>query len=446
MPGVKVVEEPTDDLWFAPDQCLVPEEAAEMMSEAGFYGLGDFYDPEPWRPADPGYAQLIQWARSLEYPSPEVQAELERAELERTMEQWRAELPAQFRDAPVHIIEDILNKVFYISVNTKTGFSFNIRIAGYRGMFEGEPQHRQIPGTCVPTKWCMDHCYAKVAHFVTWDRQHWYDLSRQQARYLQNLIVSLMYATAPDEEVDEIADAIYEAVRSKFYRASGERGTRFADAPINLRWNGGGDFNAGTIRIVNRITERHPDMIIWGFTRRADTAGTESREGIIARPNMVVNVSLDPTTPASDVPFRKGFRLEELARAAMDMRGNLVYATHIIDDPRVMALRETIANEHGDAVGINTVFGYHCGSLHTNIGDPWECSATDPRVYGTCQECRWCMMNHEARAEEGVHTPNQAYFTHGYEPDYERIEKENEHRRAYGHPELPPMTEDEVWG
>lgn len=454
MPGVKIVEEPTSDLWFAPDQCVVPEEASEELRRAGFYGLGDFFDPEPWQPADPGYAQLIRYIRSLEYPSAQRQAELEQAQLERTMEEWRQSLPAQFRDAPVHVIDDILNKVFYISVNTKTGFSFNVRIAGYLGVVEGERQHRQISGTCVPTQWCMDHCYAKTAHFVTWDKQHWYDLSRQQARYLQNLIVSLMYAASPQEEVDEIADMIYDAVRAKFYKSSGARTEAFPeDAPINLRWNGGGDFNAGTIRIVNAITERHPDMIVWGFTRRADTAGTDNRPGIIARPNTMVNVSLDPTTPGADVPYKKGFRLEELVGAARTMRGALVYATHLPNDPRVEVLREVIRAELGGDVGISTVFGYHCGSLHTTIQDHWECSATNPRVYGGCQECRFCMMSYEAREEEGVYSPNQSFFEHGGLPDVDRIEEENDKIEEWNqnHPDdfrsyIEPMTEEEVWG
>jgi hypothetical protein len=454
MTGVKIVEEPTDDLWFAPDQCVVPEAAAEQFKEAGFFGLGDFYDPEPWRPADPEYGQLIEYMRTLEYPSPEREAELERMELERTMEEWRKSLPIQFMDAPVHVIDDILNKVFYLSVNTKTGYSFNIRIAGYRGVMEGDPQHRQIPGTCVPTQWCMDHCYAKTAHFVTWDKQHWKDLSRQQARYLQNLIVSQMYAASPQEEIDAQADAIYEAVREKFYTVRGARKGAFPeDTPINLRWNGGGDFNLGTIRIVNAITERHPDMIVWGFTRRADTAGTDARPGIVPRPNAVVNVSLDPSTPASDVSFKKGFRLEELVGAARQMDSNLVYATHIIDDPRLNSLRDVIRQELGGDVGIATVFGYHCGSLHTTIRDYWECSATDPRVYGGCQECRWCMMSREIRDAENVFSPNQAFFEHGGEPDIDRIEEENDKIEAWNerHPEefrpyIEPMTEEEVWG
>jgi hypothetical protein len=453
MPGVKVVEEPTADLWFPPDQCVVPEEAAEDLAEVGYLGLGDFYDPEPWMPADPAYAQLIEWARTMPYPSPEREAELEQQLLDDMLAEWRESLPAMFRDAPVHVVDDILNKVFYLSVNSKTGFSFNIRIAGYRGFFEGQKQHPTVPGTCSPTEWCMAHCYAKTGHFTTWDRQHWYDLSRQQARYLQNLIVSHLYERAPEEEVEEQADLIYEAIRSRFYTQRGKRSKSFPeDAPINLRWNGGGDFNPGTIRIVNAITRRHPDMVVWGFTRKSTTAGLRQGQGLVPSPNLVMNVSLDPTTPHGRSGGKRGFKLQELAEAAARMNGNLVYATHIVEDPRVVEIRDFLHEKYGD-LNVTTVFGYHCSALHTTIGDPWECSATNKRVYASCQECRWCMMSHAQRAAEGVSTPNQAYFSHGYEPDYEEIDKENEAIERWNkrHPDelrplIEPMTEEEAWG
>jgi len=493
MPGVRVVEEPTDDLWFPPDQCVIPEMAAEAMEEAGYTGLGDFYDPYPWMPVDPGYGAKV---KLLDIEGREIENEAEPAgspfdpttsirdvrvgadyRLDPAIQQivdeqwaeemsWREKLPAIIRHAPKEVISDIQNKVMYLSVNFKTGFSFNIRIQKYLGAlattFKGKQKkkdpsrspmaavarlHPEIGGTCRPTAWCMKHCYAKVGRFVGWDEQHWYNLSRQQARYLQNLIVSEMYATASSAEISEQADLFYEQVREKFFTQKGERSKRLPlDAPLNIRWNGGGDFNKGTIRLVNRMTERHPDLIVWGFSRKKDTA-----EKLVPRPNLRLQFSLDPSTPTSR--DRGGPNsVEQLAKAASKMNGHLSYATAEPQDKILAAFRNAISDEFGDRVRVTTVFGYHCGSLHTEIGDPTECSATNPRVYATCQKCRWCMMTDEERAatprpdgQLGVWTPNQAFFAHGYEPDYVKIEKENAVREERGHPTVVPVTMEEAF-
>lgn len=520
MPGVKIVEEPADDLWFPPDQCVDPSWAHQQLAEEGYMGLGEYWDPTPHAPLGSGYGarekKKTKWFRLMSKPPGERTAEDERfieeagkpewyqefrqpgvpthptlvePSMERQLwqeeqwgeeQKWREGLPIEYRHAPLNVIEDIESKIFYLSVNAKTGYSFNIRIANYQGLMNPEANpdeddiapfeesaylHGLVRGTCAPSDWCMAHCYAKVGHFVSWNEQHWYGLSRQQARYLQNLIVSKAYETATQEELDMVCSDLYSKIRERFYLVSGERGSRFPeDAPLNIRWNGGGDFNKGTIRVVNHLTEMFPDLVVWGFTRRGDTAGDRSgRGGLVKRPNLVMNVSVDPSSPwkGDDQGGRKGFSVERLLGAARALDANLVYATHVPLDPRIPRLRQWIEEQGGGLSNINTVFGWHCGQVHTEIGDWWECSATNPRLFGGCQECRWCMMSHEERlggtlTPDGeptpVYTPNQAFFAHGGEADVERIEEENERIEKYNanHPEAPheliePMEPEEVF-
>lgn len=477
MPGVRVVEEPDIDLWFQADQCIDPESAREALERhGGFFGLGQFMDPAPWellggygakprshetgkgrrRPAgapydpatsidQPEYEEVgpEEELRRVPGPSPEL---LERLHLD-------PNLPAHLQGAPDQVLEDVAHKILFLSVNSKTGFSFNVRIAGYHGILgerwwveqekgsvdraiieEARRMHPAIPGTCAPTEWCYAHCYAKTGHYLTWDEEHWYDLSRQQARYLQNLIVTEMLETAPQSEVDQAADSFYEAVLHEYNTNPGV----FEDAPLNIRWNGGGDFNLGAARIVTALNARHPDLIVWGFSRKPTTA-----DQLKPHPSLRMNFSLDPTTP----PYgRSGFKLDDLVKAACKLRSNMVYATDIVQDPRVEELRPAIHQLCGGMTGIATVFGYHCGSKHTEIADRQECSATNPRVYGWCQKCRWCAMSHEERLAEDVTTPNQAFFLHGGTPDLEEIDADNVKLAKAGHPLIVPMTEDEVWG
>jgi hypothetical protein len=487
MPGVRIVEEPEDDLWFPPDQCVMPELAGEELRRAGFLGLGDYYDPDPWMPAHPGLGNGEEEEdRDPDYPfsqatsirevrvGPEYRLD---PEIQRIVDEqwarehdWRKTLPPLLRHAPREVIEDIQNKVLYLSVNYKTGYSFNIRIQKYLGALatprikgkiaKSDPsreiapdlrselrEHPEIGGTCRPTTWCMKHCYAKVGRFVGWDEQHWYNLSKQQARYLQNLIVSNAYEHASQAEVNEQADEIYNQVRGKFFTMRGKRSKRFpTDAPLNLRWNGGGDFNKGTCRIVNALTERHSDFLVWGFSRKMDTADL-----LVRRPNLRLQFSLDPSTPIEKVSGAAN-TVEELCAAAYKMGGHMSFATGEPRDKDLERFRQVINAEYGNSLRVNTIFGYHCGSKHTEIQDVVECSATNPRVYATCQKCRWCMMTDEERAATprpdgglGVWTPNQAFFAHGYEPDYKKIAKENEKRAEAGHPEVEPVTEEEAF-
>jgi hypothetical protein len=409
MPGVKVVEEPGEDLWFEPNQCPTVEEIEELQEE-GYLGLGDFYDPVPWLTQEEADGYGIVDPRGLPRDvAYELEYDPEEDPAERREYDWNLE--RIISNAPEPIQEDIRDKIFYLSANTKTGISFNIRIQGYFGHITPgvaeERRLRTIPGTCRPTQWCTGHCYAKLGHFVTWQEQDWRTLSRQQRRYLQNLIVSQLYTTAPQKEVDAQADAIVDYIRSKMHQFP-------AGAPPNIRWNGSGDFNPGTSRIINAITKRHPDFILWGFSRKGTTG-----ERLVRRPNLRILFSTDETTP----PFgRAGDNLDTLAEASMKLWGGFSYATAVPYDSRLFVLERALQKQYQGRVRVETVFGYHCGVKHTEIGSAQECAATNPRIFASCQKCRWCMMSRDDKQLEGVDTPAQAFYAHEGEPDEERIE------------------------
>lgn len=492
MPGVKIVEEPPEDLWFPPDQCVVPGVASEQLDREGYWGLGEYYDPRPWQSlgsalgkrtsiwdqsADRMPFEPAQSARAVRtMPEFEMSPEVE-AEIARQQEQewsWRRRLPAIIQHAPEEVVEDVQNKVMYLSVNYKTGYSFNIRIQPYRGIMgeawgreeqaeavergeqfppPGYPRsrvmrlHESEAGTCVPTKWCMSHCYAKVGRFVSWNEQHWYNLSRQQARYLQNLIVSHMYERSSDAELTKQADVFYEQVYEAWYTRKGRKRAQWPeDSPMNLRLNGCGDYNAGTIRLFNRVAERHPDLLLWGFTRKRDTADL-----LVPRDNVRTLVSIDPSTPLrGEGP---GYDLSDLMNAAYHLNGDLAFAADAKEYDTIQTYRAEIERVFGPDLAVAVVFGYHCGSLHTTLEDVMECSATNPRMYGWCQVCRWCMMNRAEKLEEGVRTPNQAYWLHGGRPNMKDIDRDNDNIETWNeeHPDsrprefIEPMTEDEVW-
>lgn len=364
-------------------------------------------------------------------------------------EEWLKEMPPGFlvpEQTPRNIVKDLDAHKLHISENGKAIRSFNVRIAGYRlptkrgreKLARGiaiDPKNpkdvRLEGGTCMPTQWCTEHCYAKIARFVTWAETNWDTMNAHQRRYMQNRILTKWYRKASKAELEREAARIVHYCR--------HRKPYFYPVPVNnLRWNGGGDFDSGSVKLVNTLTRlferdqfESPQMRLdpllgkldsgpfrlWGFTRIAKWA-----KKLTPRRNLFIQISLDTSTP----PFGPhGQHIDKLMEAAHKLGDSFVgfaFATEAsipfaqplpggyglgerIDEIRYMLARRGLR--------LSTVFGYHCMGSHTEVGDPMECAATNPRVSGGCQTCRWCMTSNREKAAEGVRTPLDSYLQHG---------------------------------
>jgi hypothetical protein len=274
----------------------------------------------------------------------------------------------------------------------------------------------------MPTDWCVEHCYAKIARFVTWAETNWNTMNASQRRYMQNRILSKWFRKASKADLEKEAKRVVRTIR--------RRKPDYYPTPINnLRWNGGGDFDSGMVKLVNTITRlfERDDFVspqmrinpllgeldsgpfrIWGFTRIAKWA-----KRLTPRRNLCLQISLDPTTP----PFGKnGQHLDKLMEAAHKLDKSFVgfaYATEAKRAGRIHEIRDYMRPNN---LWISTVFGYHCMKSHTHVGDPMECPATNPTVSATCQVCRWCMTSVEEKAARGLRTALDAYLQHGGTP------------------------------
>ena len=277
----------------------------------------------------------------------------------------------------------------YLSKNAKTGISVNSRIADVILKMDGTLW--RVEGTCHPTQWCKKYCYARHGHFTTWDKSSLDELSRQQSMYMVNSVLFNHYSIASQMEVDLEADSIVGAALRAGYN--------------NIRWNGGGDLSPGAVRIIDSITGRYPNFRIWGFTRRADLL-----KSLTPRHNLLMTVSLDPTTP----PFggTEGDHLSDLVVASVLHGGRMAFATEIPNDPFVAQLGDHIDQLSGGRAALHTVFGKHKGASHTVVGADKECPSTSKKFDGGCQTCRWCFMTHREKTSEGVETPLEAALHH----------------------------------
>lgn len=122
------------------------------------------------------------------------------------------------------------------SWNTKTGFSINL----------------PIHGTCIPSKVCIDICYAaKPGKPITWNNS-----------LLKNLrVLNYFKSTSTQEAADRIWKE-YVGRKMTF-----------------IRWNGVGDLIPETVKVINLLNEQHPDMVQWVVTRKPLMAKELSKSG-----------------------------------------------------------------------------------------------------------------------------------------------------------------------
>lgn len=139
----------------------------------------------------------------------------------------------------------------YVSNNDKTGFSINTPIAL----------------TCRPTKLCAQTCYALSGPIA---------FPTAVARQAQNWLRFEHLEDASQAEVDREADRLAALI-----------------LPHQdwLRFFGGGDLQPGSVRLINAVVKRCPDLTLWVATRRLDLA-----EGLNGGRSLHLMLSTDRTT------------------------------------------------------------------------------------------------------------------------------------------------------
>lgn len=250
----------------------------------------------------------------------------------------------------------------YVGINTKTMFSINVRIANNVEVLNQYPNAGLpfIGPSCRPTRWCMRHCYAKAGMMF---------YSNQQRTYFAN---SVYFHTAPPDRMAKDAKLAIKKMR--------KHGVN------NLRLSGGGDLSPGYVRFINIAASLDKDFVWWGMTKRADLI-----KKVVARPNVIFQFSIDPTTPLTPEQARldwkgtdpqadpsfhaKPMTFDKFVPTAKSRGWNFCYATDIRtdQDPTIGLLR-------GQGVPVMTVFGDHVGDSHFDAGDELQCPCTHPWI------------------------------------------------------------------
>ena len=164
-------------------------------------------------------------------------------------------------------------KAVYLSNNSKTGLSINV----------------PPPLTCRPTKACIGFCYAATGPVS-------FPLSI--VRQAQNWLRFEYLARASADEVADEADRI--AGKMRF------------EGQDWLRVFGVGDLQHGSLRLINALARRHPELTLWVSTRRWDLAKKLSR-----KPNLQVMLSIDSTTQNRDLQKAKQMLKERPGQALL---------------------------------------------------------------------------------------------------------------------------------
>jgi hypothetical protein len=391
------------------------------------------------RLAPDGREISVAESRALKKQNIEVVATIR----EMTIAEMRRDIPDRMT-----FIENI-----YISGNQKTFWSFNQRIGPTREVVDEMTRiygtDFDIPsvgGSCRPTEWCMWSCYAKAGRI---------SVSAPQRRLLANHLHMMWLAKASQEHVNKSVDAVYKMLKKAWVPAR----ARAKVGRMNMRMFGSGDLTPGSVRWINTMAQRHPDLLIWGMTRRADLIdglcrwAYGSRKGKFS-PKMLKSiafqVSVDPSSPFQgkakgwkykrnpEISGRKmGFYLDQFVSHLKKRGWTFCYATHLAGDPFLQGLRAM-------GIPLMTVFGFHRAQTHTDIADFYECPATNPKIskyyegvewgdwytggyigggkaFAICQVCKWCMTSARGREKKlGKDNPAQTlldpYFNEQFRP------------------------------
>jgi len=182
----------------------------------------------------------------------------------------------------------------FISRNEKTGYSINV----------------PIEKTCRPTADCDVYCYGNRGP-ISWpksiDRQM---DNHRRFEYLRG---------APNEEIEAEADAVYRAV---------------IRVQTFLRMFGVGDLTDGSVRFINAIASRHPDLAVWVSTRKLEFA-----RKLLRLPNLHIMVSVDKSTKGEDfhqtyeyvqarAPQAFGAYVQQKEQEAVPAWAKVIFAEH----------------------------------------------------------------------------------------------------------------------
>lgn len=215
-----------------------------------------------------------------------------------------------------------------VSNNGKTGISINV----------------SIPKTCQPTKECSTYCYGFRGPIT---------FSNSIAAQAENSVRFEYLETASQDEVDRECDQIAAVVRK--------------EKQTWLRWNGVGDLTPGSVRVINRMVELHPEITLWVVSRKVDEVKKLSDHKSIK-----ILFSLDRSTPDTILQ-----RAKELRKTYK--RAKFRFAFTRRDSKSVPR-------------NVSIIFNEHIGRRKSDFADKRVCEATlpDNAHEGSCDKCRRC--------------------------------------------------------
>lgn len=240
-----------------------------------------------------------------------------------TMTAYRKRVLPIIKNGPNTIPESLK-----VSDNGKTGISINV----------------SITDTCSPTKECKDYCYGTrgpIAYPASILAQA---ANTRRFTYLQS---------APQTEVDAECEALAAVVKK------GKQNW--------LRWNGVGDLIPGSVRVINRMAELHPEITQWVVTRKVTECAT-----LADKPSIKILFSLDNSTP--DTILQRAKELKKTYKRA--------------------SFRFSWTRRDANPVPkhVSIIFNEHIGRSRGSWEDVRVCEATLPNHSheGSCNTCRRC--------------------------------------------------------
>lgn len=219
-------------------------------------------------------------------------------------------------------------KFLRVSDNGKTGVSINLSIVD----------------SCQPTKDCMSYCYGMRGPIGFSNSINAQSANFRRFQHLE---------TAPLSEVDADIALITEAIRKSKQNW--------------IRWNGVGDLIPGSVRVINRMAELHPEITQWVVTRKVNEAATLSDHRSIK-----ILFSLDNSTPDTIVQ-----RAKELKKTYKRAKFRFSWTRRDANPvPRHVSI----------------IFNEHIGKRKGGWADKRVCEATlpDKSHESSCNTCRRC--------------------------------------------------------
>jgi hypothetical protein len=224
----------------------------------------------------------------------------------------------------------VMSRYLYVSNNSKTGVSINLPIAG----------------SCTPTRACRQYCYAMEGPIVR---------NNSLGRQVDNLNLLNELETAPQDRVNVVVLVLAGDI---------DRANRQW-----IRWHGVGDLVPGSVRVINTLVEKRPDLVQWVVTRKPGEA-IKLRD----HPSIRLLLSFDASTAKTTTEKLKNLR-HHFKKAKV----------------RFSWVRE---DEQMAPPDMDIVFHEHTGRFRLDVKkqDSRTCYATLPGVSheNACDSCQRC--------------------------------------------------------